>query len=804
MKKVSTGLLLLILAINALAQTGKIRGRIYNEQNNEPIPFANILIFQTDIGTVSDLEGNFSFTGLDPGFVKLRISAVGYETFISDDIMVTNAQKKFIDVALEEKSVQLDEVEVVASLFKRDAKSPVSLRRIGVAEIEKNPGGNRDISKVIQSFPGVASTVSFRNDLIVRGGGPGENAFYLDGIEIPNLNHFSTQGASGGPVGIINVDFISSVDYYSGAFPANRSGALSSVFEFKQKNGSQEKTNFRGAVGATDLGITLDGPLGDNTTYIFSLRRSYLQFLFSVIGLPFLPTYNDVQFKTRTRFDEKNELTILGIGALDQFELNTAANETEDQRYILRYLPVNEQWNYAIGANYKHYRDNGTDTWIVSRNHLNNIQYKYKDNNEDSAKTLDYSSQEIENKIRYERGINMNNGLKLNFGADLEHARYTNSTFRKDFIVDTLISINYNSELDLLKYGLFGQVSKSYFSDRLSLSLGVRLDANTFSDDMRQPLEQLSPRFSASYQLTPKWFINSNLGRYYQLPPYTSLGYRDQSAKLINKQNDIGYIKADHLVAGFEYLPNERSKLSLEGFYKWYNDYPFSLKDSVSIASKGGDFGTFGDEPLISAAQGRAYGIELLYRNRIYKKLTIVLSYTYVRSEAKDMDENLNQLNSYTPTAWDNKHLLNLTATRNFKNNWDVGLKWRFVGGSPYTPIDEYRSSFVTAWNAKGRPYLDYSRFNEKRLSPFHQLDIRIDKQYFFDKWSLMFYLDIQNFYNFKSEEPDRLTVEKEDGSIVDKINPGAPLPQQRYDLRRIESDGQGTVLPSIGVIVEF
>jgi len=168
------------------------------------------------------------------------------------------------------------------------------------------------------------------------------------------------------------------------------------------------------------------------------------------------------------------------------------------------------------------------------------------------------------------------------------------------------------------------------------------------------------------------------------------------------------------------------------------------------------------------------------------------------------MDENLNQLNSYTPTAWDNKHLLNLTATRSFKKNWDVGIKWRFVGGSPYTPIDEYRSSFVTAWNAKGRPYLDYSRFNEKRLSPFHQLDLRVDKQYYFDKWSLMFYLDIQNLYNFKSEEPDRLSVEKEDGSIVDKINPGDPLPQQRYDLRTIESDGQGTVLPSIGIIVEF
>ncbi|MGC9343207.1 MAG: carboxypeptidase-like regulatory domain-containing protein, partial [Bacteroidales bacterium] len=294
--------LLLFLGISAFAQNnGIIEGRVFNSKNNEPIPFATIAIFGTSIGSISDLDGNFLFTGVEPGYVELRVTSVGFDPYISEPILVTNARKVFIDIPMEEANVQLEEVTVKASPFRRDIESPVSLRRISLVEIEKNPGGNRDISRVIQSYPGVASTPAFRNDVIVRGGGASENRFYLDEIEIPNLNHFATQGASGGPVGIINVDFIREVDFYSGAFPANRGNALSSVIEFKQIDGNKERLKFKGSVGASDLALTVDGPIGDKTTYIASVRRSYLQFLFNLIGLPFLPTYNDYQFKIKTR-----------------------------------------------------------------------------------------------------------------------------------------------------------------------------------------------------------------------------------------------------------------------------------------------------------------------------------------------------------------------------------------------------------------------------------------------------------------------------------------------------------------------
>ncbi len=801
-KQLLTSILLLLSYPILFAQNnGILEGRIYNANNNEPLAFATIAIFGTTIGSTSDLDGRFLLTGLKPGFVELRASSVGFETYISEAIQVTNARKAFIEIPLQEANLKLEEVTIKASPFRKSDESPVSLRRIDIAEIEKNPGGNRDISRVIQSYPGVASSPAFRNDIIVRGGGTSENRFYLDGVEIPNINHFATQGASGGPIGIINVDFIREVDFYSGAFPADRGNALSSILELKQIDGNKDKIRFKAAIGASDLGLTVDGPLGDKTTFIASARRSYLQLLFSVIGLPFLPTYNDFQFKVKTRFDDKNELTLIGLGALDQFRLNLDADETEEQQYILGFLPVNEQWTYTLGAVYKHFRDNGYDTWVLSRNHLNNKVYKYFNNIErDSLKTIDYNSDEVETKFRYEYSGNLSNRMKLNYGANLEHAYYYNSTFKKNFINGLPVIIDYNSDLNIIKWGVFGQLSQEFLKDRLTLSLGLRMDAANYSKEMNNLIEQFSPRFSASYRITSGFYFNFNTGRYYQLPAYTSLGFRNKAGDLVNNQNGLSYIESDHLVGGFEWRPSEKSRLTLEGFYKYYRNYPFSVNDSISISSKGGGYGIYGDEELKSIALGRAYGFELLYRNKDLFGGNLILSYTFVKSEAESAITAGESGNHWVPTAWDNRHLLNILAIKQFDNNWRVGLKWRFIGGAPYTPFDGPESSYVLAWNTRGIGIPDYSRFNSQRLGSFHQLDFRIDKEFFLKNVTLNFYVDIQNLYNFKSDQQKVLVL---DNSKSQPINPTAPPDQQKYALKELPLKS-GTVLPAFGIIVEF
>lgn len=782
------------ITLPAQQGSGIIRGRVYNSKTNEGVSFATVQIWGTTTGVVTDEKGSFIFTSLKPGFVELRVSSVGFKPFISSAVMVTNSNPVNLEIPLEETSITIGEVVIKASPFTKKIETPVSVRIIGIDEIEKNPGGNRDISKVIQSYPGVASTPAFRNDVIVRGGGPNENRFYIDNVEIPYLNHFSTQGSSGGPIGILNVDFVQSVDFLSGAFPASKGNALSSILNFTFIDGNRDKLKYRATVGASDLGLTLDGPTGEKSSLLLSIRRSYLKFLFSALKLPFLPTYTDFQLKYKIRIDQKNELTVIGLGAKDDFSLNLKANDTEYQRFLLDYLPVQEQYSYVFGLVFKHFRTNGFDTWVLSRNYLNNTQYKYADNiKSDTSKILDYLSGEGEIKARYERTILGEKGMRISFGTGYEYAHYKNSTFEKTYFQSMENDIRYNTNLKLGKFSLFGQLSKTYLNEKLSLSFGLRTDMSTFSSSMSNPINQLSPRFSASYRLTNELNLNFSTGRYYQLPPYTAMGYSDFKGNFINRQNNLKYITADHVVAGLELIPSENIQFTVEGFYKNYFRYPFSVRDSVPISSKSADYGIFGNEELLSVSRGRAYGFEILGRFKEFRKINMVFSYTYVRSEFRGLNSKM------IPSSWDNKHLFNLTATRRFNRNWDIGLKWRFVGGAPYTPYDLEKSSLKSAWDLQGRGYADYSKFNTLRLKAFHQLDIRIDKQYFFTGWSLMMYADVQNVYNHKADQPPLLIrVSDEAGKPV--TDPSNPL---KYSLKYLDSQS-GTVLPTIGIIIEF
>ena len=786
-----------LLPITLMAQNSVLKGVVKDKFSNEPLEFVNIAVVATSNGTTSDSLGQFVLQLNEKEFVQLQLSYLGYENKLTEEIMISKVRSNFIEIFMEPTSESLTEITVRSSIFARKLESPVSLRRIGIDQIEKSAGANRDISKVIQSFPGVGSTVSFRNDLIVRGGGPAENKFYIDGIEIPTINHFSTQGASGGPVGMLNVDFIREVDFYSGAFPAARGNAMSSVLEFKQKEGSSEGADYKAVLGASEVAFSASGPLSPKTTAFASVRRSYLQFLFKALDLPFLPTFTDFQFKTKTRINTKNEITFLGFGAIDDFELNSKASDTPENQYILSYIPVNKQWNYTLGANYKHYFETSYLTVVASRSHLNNEAIKYRDNIEirDNL-TFDYLSEEIENKFRVELNAKKNN-LSIISGVSLESAAYLNTTFQLDYLNNEQKEINYHSDLNFAKYGIFTTLSHPFFDKRLNVAMGFRLDANSYSDKMSNVLNQFSPRFSSSLQLMPSVFFNVNMGRYYQLPSYTTLGYRDNSGMLRNKQNGIKYIYADHIVAGFEYKPNNYTKVSFEGFYKKYGNYPVSLNDSISLASKGGDFGVVGDEEVNSVGKGRAYGFELMARQRSPKGLSYVAAYTFVRSEFTDLT------GKYIPSSWDSKHLFSATLNKTFKKNWDLGVKWRFIGGLPYTPVDENTTRLKVAWDATGREYLDYGRFNEKRLEDFHQLDVRVDKKYDFRNWSLGIYLDVQNLYNLKTKEPVKYIqrLDARGNALIE--NPDAGLDGQRYVLDKIVTEN-GTVLPTIGVMVEF
>ena len=789
--------LLLVISFITYAQKGTIEGRVYNEKNNEPLEFATIQIQGTLIGSTTDLNGKFIFTGIDPGFVRLIVSYVGFETTVSAEIQVLGNQTTFIDIAVPESSTLISEVVIRPNVNLKKIESPVSFATVSVKDIEKAAGVNRDVSKVLQTLPGVGATDPNRNDLIVRGGGPSENVFYLDGVEIPIINHFATQGSSGGAVGVINPDFVREINFYTGAFPASRSNALSSVMDIRQKDGSSDRIHTKLAVGASDAAFTLDGPIGEKSTFIVSARQSYLQLLFKLIGLPFLPTYNDFQVKYKYKIDQKNELSFIGIGAIDNMTLNTGLQETgtEAQKYLLNYLPIYEQWNYAVGAVYKHFSDRYFDTWVLSRNMLRNNNYKYENNDEARPKISDYRSDEAENKLRFERSY-PDLPVKILVGAGLTYSHYTNSTNRKAFVDGSLTDLIYSTDLNLWAYQAFIQASDTYYDDRLSLSLGINTIGNNYNKNMGNPLNQISPRFSASYRISDKWDLNGNIGRYAMRPAYTTLGYKDADGNFANQNEQLKHIISNQAIAGFEFRPSDITRFNLEGFYKQYENYPLSVREGISIAGKGTDYGQIGDEEIISTGKGRAYGIEFSGKLFDWKKLNSTVTYTLFKSEFTDND------GTYRPSNWDTRHMVNLISSYRLPRNWNISMRWRYVGGAPYSPVDMELSGSKAAWSVTNQAYIDYTNYNTQRLKNAHQLDLRIDKEFYYKQWMLNLYADVQNAYNFQSENPPIYTNRTPEGLVMDSsYDPG--IPEGRQELRKIETYS-GTVLPTIGIIIKI
>lgn len=789
MTKTILPLLLLLWGTNAWTQTGEIKGTTTNVFNKETIPFVVITIEGTTIGGTSDINGVYSLSNLEPGIYNLKVSFIGYKPLTIYEVQVRNATPTFVNIEMEETSLQMQEAVVTAKPFIKKEESPLSLNSIGVAEIKRNPGGNRDISKVIQSLPGVGITSSFRNDIIVRGGSPNENRFYLDGIEVPTINHFSTQGASGGPVGLINVDFIQDLDFYSGAFPVNRGNALSSILEFKFKEARTDKPAYSFTIGSNDLAATIETPLTKNSTLIASWRRSYLQFLFKALDLPFLPKYDDFQFKSEIKPDQNNIIDIIGLGAIDNVTLNTDASKTEENEYVLSQIPTNQQWNYTIGGRWRHFRKNAYNTVVVSRNYLNNAAQKYEDNDEsdDAKKLLDYQSTEAENKIRVEETVRTK-GYKINYGTGVEWAKYTTTTFQK---LANDLTLDYSSSLNVFKYGFFGQVSKSVLQERLELSLGLRFDGNDFNRHMANPLNQVSPVLNASYSLSKKIALNFNTGIYHQLPAYTTLGYRDSNGALVN--TDVTYIRSKHLVLGVEYNTTKNSRFTIEGFYKHYSNYPMDLIDSVSLANKGSDFGVIGNAPVISNNSGRSYGVEFFFQQKLFNNFYGLLTYTFVTSEFQ------NFAGDYVASSWDYRNMISVTGGKIFKRNWEVGAKFRYSSGNPFTPYDIEASALKTNYDVTNAGVPDNAALNTQRVETFYQIDIRVDKKYNFKNWTLDLYLDIQNITNNTTEEQPYFSVERDkDGIPI--TNPD----NADYYIPKLIDNTAGTLIPGIGVIVEF
>jgi hypothetical protein len=690
-------------------------------------------------------------------------------------------------------------------------ETPLSVQRLTSEEIKSNPGGNFDISRVIQVLPGVGGTggssLGFRNDIIIRGGAPNENVYFLDGIEIPVINHFSTQGSAGGPAGILNVSFLEDVKLSSSAFDARYGNALSSVFEFRQKRGNESGLQGNVRLSATELATTLEGPLSKDgrTTFLASARRSYLQLLFQLIDLPIRPNFWDFQYKVTHRINKKTTLTLLGVGAIDEFSFAAPKKATPEKLLALNSNPAINQWNYTVGASIRHLIENGYWNLSVSRNDFNNDIVKFE-NNLGPAKgvqTLDFDSRETENKIRFD--VNKNKmGWKYSYGMQADIVSYSNATNQvirpsitnnAGVVIQPAVIFNYATGLNMIKYGGFFQMGKRFFDNRLGINAGIRTDMNDFTTSGSNPLRTLSPRLSLSYVLADKITLNASAGVYYKLAPYTSLGFKDAAGNYVNRGAD--YLRSTHYVAGLEYLPSDATRFTLEGFYKRYSQVPISVKDGISLSNLGGDFNVLGNEPITTNGTGRSFGFEFFAQQKLTQRFFGVFSYTYFNSKYSNVSGVL------IPSTWDNRHLLSILLGFKLPRNWELGLKFRYQGGLPNTPYNETASrlNFITL----GTGILDYTRLNSERLQAFHSSDIRIDKKWNYKKVTLDLFLDITNWYLAKSPAPPFYAFRRNADNTGFQTTDGLPVNTNGSNAVPFYLNNSDAVFaPTFGFIVEF
>jgi len=756
-------LFFLLLAIGQIdfAQendVGTISGVVVNHMTQERLPSANVQVLSTQRGAATDPDGRFAVKDLPIGTYQLKVSLVGYQTLVLTDVVVAVSRAVDLRIELMQSSVDIETIEVTGSYFRKDPSEPVSTQRLSYEEIRRAPGGFEDVVRAISVLPGVAQAQPGRNDLVVRGGAPSENLYVLDNVQIPSINHFGTQGAGGGPLSYINLDFVRETSFSTGGFGVRYGDKLSSVLTIDLQNGREDRVGGKATISATQFGLDCQGPLFDGGSFVVSARRSYLDLIFEAAGFNFVPEYYDFLVRATYTLDGANELTFLGIGAIDnvRFFNNDAEARFENSRIL-----GTEQRQYASGITWRHLFGSGFATFTLGQSLV-----RYNGAQRDSLQRPIFTntSRESETSLRGDMAFQLPGASELSFGADLKRVRFNTQLALPGYVTtfgDTIDVQPTNISTTGYKFAGYTQISKRILGSFI-LTGGVRLDYFSLIDRK----STLAPRGSLTYEISDLTSMTASVGTYYQNPSYVWLASNPVNSAL-------KAARAEQYILGIEHLLRVDLKVRIEGFLKKYTDYPASgSRTYLVLANTGGGYGgadenyeSYGLGPLVSGGSGEARGIEFLLQKKLseiplYGLMSLTISKTNYR--ALDGVER--------PGSYDQELIFNIGGGYRFDEKWELSSKFRYASGQPYTPFNPDGTQNVKAYNSA-------------RVKSAHSLDVRVDRRWNFSSWNLIAYVDIQNIYNNKFSGGVRWNARE----------------------KRVETNENAIgILPSIGVSAEF
>jgi len=767
-------ILLMYLGQYFAIEAGCVCGKVVDAKTKEPLIGVNIRVLETTLGATTDIEGNYRISDLDVGTYRLEYRYIGYKNVIRTDVVVVSNKPQNINIEMEVEKISIEGVEVTTGYFETEQKFDVSNVSLSREEIRRFPGGFEDVARTVSTLPGVAINVSGgRNDILVRGGGPSENLFVINGLEVPNINHFGTQGSSSGSLSFINLDFVDNVSFSTGGFGVQFGDKLSSVLEIDLAKGRQDRIGGKGLVSATQFGFNLEGPISERGNFIFSARKSYLDLIFKAAGLPFVPVYTDFNFISNYDFKSGDQLFIVGLAAIDRVE---RFQETEEDRVVNAGIMDNTQNQFISGVTYRHLINKG---YLDFSFNLNYNQFRFSQIDTTETEYFKSEADEAESILRLKAYRSFTDNLGFTAGLVTKYVNLNNQTEFADTIFDRngqkvvptdlgLPSLN-QQDMNVSKHAFFVESDWVIFP-KLEVIGGIRGDYYEYIDEKLW----LSPRISANFIVNPSLSFKGSSGIYYQSPSYVWI-VNPENKKLKALQNQMNII-------GIDYLLRYDYRLTIEAYHKKYSQIPTGtlpgVTDYLVISNSGAGFGgrednfqSFGYIDLVSEADGQAYGLEL----SIQKKYSDIPLYGQMTLSWGKSEYTAYNGQKY-PNQFDQRFIFNLSGGYKFNEKWEVSGKFRYFTGVPYTPIQI--PSEANNYQIQNIP----QEYLSQRLDAGHHLDLRVDRYINLKNISIKLFIDIQNVYDY-----------------------AVPI-KPTYDFwnKEISESNSIGLLPSIGVSVDF
>jgi outer membrane receptor for ferrienterochelin and colicin len=698
------------------SRAGVIKGRILDYESQKPLPGVSVAIKDTEWATQSDTSGTYEFPELPVGYYVVSFELDGYYTDTRTDVMVRPGRATFVNVEMLAARTIAEEVRVTADYFPTTPDKAGSQMQFNAEELRRDAGSAGDVSRALYDVPGVLKADEEANDLIVRGGSPAENGFYVDNIFVPNINHFPQWGASGGNINMLNMHFIDRLNIYTGGFDASYGNRLSSIIDIGYREGNREKFNGQVNLSVIGFGVQAEGPLPNQKgSFMLSGYRSYLDLIAGLLDMGNPSDYYDIQGKMVYDIDDANRLSFLTINGHSEtkedpeFEQASGIGDYSWEKFRISNVGLN--WRHLWGGR------GFSDT---------SLSYSYMKGNDEGWSVADnapayffrYRNQWIS--FRNTNQINLGTAHQLKFGVEAQHINFRSHNFDDDG-----------------EKKLNGNLGAAFFTyvvypfENFSLSTGLRLDYFPLSERFH-----LSPRLSFSWVLTKRFSINGAFGMFYQQMPLFLLKQHPENVKLNEMQ-------ARHLILGLKYLLTPDTQATLEVYDKQYDHFPMSSLSPYFfvIDDISGDDAMFWNwGRLLDEGKAYARGVELTVQKKLAKNLYGLVSLTYYRAKYRDL------MGVWRNRLYDNRFIICLSGGYRPGKSWDFNVRWTWMGGKAFTPVDEEKSVEY------GWPWVWVDDIMTGYLSAYQNLSVRAERRFYFKKTNLIIYAGAWNVFDHKNE----------------------------------------------------